>query len=139
MALFQKKEKTVMDHILKAQQGELDAEYMYYEMAKAVEAENPEVAENFRQVAKAERAHYNVCAKITGQTLTKPVPIKGMLVPFILKRNPKLALTLVANGEYDAASDYAPYVLEFPQIESVLKDEIRHGNNAKELIEKYYS
>lgn len=139
MALFQKKEKTIMDHILKAQQGELDAEYMYNEMAKAIEAENPEVAENFRKVAKSERAHYNVCAKITGQTLTKPVPVKTILVSNILKRNPKLALTLVANGEYDAASDYAPYILEYPQIESVLKDEIRHGNNAKELIEKYFS
>lgn len=48
------------------------------------------------------------------------------------------ALTLVANGEYDAASDYAPYILEYPQIESVLKDEIRHGDNAKELIAKYF-
>ncbi|MBQ1707394.1 MAG: hypothetical protein II033_06445 [Clostridia bacterium] len=48
------------------------------------------------------------------------------------------ALNLVANGEYDAASDYAPYILEYPQIESVLKDEIRHGDNAKELIAKYF-
>ncbi|MEE1293261.1 MAG: hypothetical protein UHI93_00005 [Acutalibacteraceae bacterium] len=48
------------------------------------------------------------------------------------------ALTLVANGEYDAASDYAPYILEYPQIESVLKDEIRHGDNAKQLIAKYF-
>ena len=45
---------------------------------------------------------------------------------------------LIANGEYDAASDYAPYILEYPQIESVLKDEIRHGDNAKELIAKYF-
>ncbi|MBO7682598.1 MAG: hypothetical protein J6T17_07615, partial [Clostridia bacterium] len=57
MALFQKKEKTAMDMILKAQQGELDAEYMYNEMAKVVEAKLPEVAENFRKVAKSERAH----------------------------------------------------------------------------------
>lgn len=80
-----------------------------------------------------------MCAKITGKTLTKPVPVKAILVSNILKKNPKLALTLVANGEYDAASDYAPFILEFPQIESVLKDEIRHGDNAKELIAKYYS
>ena len=138
MALFGKK-KTTMDHILAAQQGELDAEYMYNEMAKVVEKDNPEVAENLRKVARSERAHYNVCAKITGKTLTKPVPIKAILVSNILKKNPKLALTLVANGEYDAASDYAPFILEYPQIESVLKDEIRHGNNAKELIAKYYS
>lgn len=136
MALFKK--KTTMDHILAAQQGELDAEYMYEEMAKVVEKDYPEVAENFRKVAKAERAHYNVCAKITGKTLTKPVPVKAILVSRLLTRNPKLALTLVANGEYDAASDYAPYILEYPQIESVLKDEIRHGDNAKELIAKYF-
>lgn len=136
MELFKK--KTTMDHILAAQQGELDAEYMYNEMAKVVEKDYPEVAENFRKVAKSERAHYNVCAKITGKTLTKPVPVKAILVSNILKKNPKLALTLVANGEYDAASDYAPYILEYPQIESVLKDEIRHGDNAKELIAKYF-
>lgn len=136
MTLFKK--KTTMDHILAAQQGELDAEYMYNEMAKVVEKDYPEVAENFRKVAKSERAHYNVCAKITGKTLTKPVPVKAILVSNILKKNPKLALTLVANGEYDAASDYAPYILEYPQIESVLKDEIRHGDNAKELIAKYF-
>lgn len=136
MALLKK--KTTMDHILSAQQGELDAEYMYNEMAKVVEKDNPELAENFRKVARSERAHYNVCAKITGKTLTKPVPVKAILVSNILKKNPKLALTLVANGEYDAASEYAPFILEYPQIESVLKDEIRHGNNAKELIAKYF-
>ncbi len=64
MALFKK--KTIMDHILAAQQGELDAEYMYNEMAKVVEKDYPEVAENFRKVARSEHAHYNVCAKITG-------------------------------------------------------------------------
>lgn len=136
MALLKK--KTTMDHILAAQQGELDAEYMYYEMAKVVEQDYPEVAENLRKVAKSERAHYNICAKITGQTLTKPVPVKAILVSNILKKSPKVALTLVANGEYDAASDYAPFILEYPQIEPVLKDEIRHGDNAKELIAKYF-
>ena len=60
------KKKTIMDHILAAQQGELDAEYMYNEMAKVVEKDYPEVAENFRKVARSEHAHYNVCAKITG-------------------------------------------------------------------------
>lgn len=136
MALLKK--KTTLDHILSAQQGELDAEYMYNEMAKVVEKDNPELAENFRKVARSERAHYNVCAKITGKTLTKPVPVKAILLRNLIQKYPKVALSLVAQGEYDAASDYAPYILEYPQIESVLKDEIRHGNNAKELIAKYF-
>ena len=136
MALF--KTKTTMDHILTAQQGELDAEYMYEEMAKVVAAQHPELAEEFRKVAKSERGHYYVCKKITGQELTKPVPVKAIVVSNILKKRPKLALKLVSDGEYDAASEYAPYVLEYPQIEPVMKDEIRHGNKMKELSAKYF-
>ncbi len=41
-------------------------------------------------------------------------------------------------GELDAASDYAPFILEYPQIEPVLKDEIRHGDKMKELSAKYF-
>ena len=133
-----RKEKTTIDHILSAQQGELDAEYMYQEMARVVQDKYPELAEEFLKVAKSERGHYNVCAKITGKTLTKPVPVKAILVSNILKKAPKVALKLVSDGEYDAARDYAPYILEYPQIEPVLKDEIRHGNKMKELSAKYF-
>ena len=136
MALFKK--KTTLDHVLSAQQGELDAEYMYEEMAKVVEGQYPELAEEFRKVAKSERGHYYVCKKITGKELTKPVPVKAILVSNILKKAPKVAVKLVSDGEYDAASAYAPFILEYPSIEPVMKDEIRHGNKMKELSAKYF-
>ena len=56
----------------------------------------------------------------------------------ILKKAPKVALKLVSDGEYDAASAYAPFILEYPSIEPVMKDEIRHGNKMKELSAKYF-
>lgn len=136
MALFGK--KTSMDAVLKAQQGELDAEYMYEEMAKVVEAQYPELAEEFRKVAKSEKGHYYVCKKISGKELTKPVPVKGILVSNILKKAPKVALKLVSDGEYDAAAQYSRYVLEYPSIEPVMKDEVRHGDKMKELSAKYF-
>ena len=136
MALFGK--KTSMDAVLKAQQGELDAEYMYEEMAKVVEAQYPELAEEFRKVAKSEKGHYYVCKKISGKELTKPVPVKGILVSNILKKAPKVALKLVSDGEYDAAAQYSRYVLEYPTIEPVMKDEVRHGDKMKELSAKYF-
>ena len=136
MALFKK--KTTMDHVLSAQQGELDAEYMYQEMAKVVEGQYPDLAEEFRKVAKSERGHYYVCKKITGKEPTKPVPVKAILVSNILKKAPKVALKLVSDGEYDAASAYAPFILEYPSIEPVMKDEIRHGDKMKELSAKYF-
>lgn len=48
MALFKK--KTIMDHILSAQQGELDAEYMYNEMAKVVEKDEIRHGDNAKQL-----------------------------------------------------------------------------------------
>ena len=136
MALFGK--KTSMDAVLKAQQGEIDAEYMYQEMAKVVEAQYPELAEEFLKVAKSERGHYYVCKKISGQELTKPVPVKAILVSNILKKAPKVALKLVSDGEYDAAAQYSRYILEYPTIEPVMKDEVRHGDKMKELSAKYF-
>ena len=41
---------------------------------------------------------------------------------------------LIIKGEYKAADDYAPVAEKFPEIESVKKDEKRHGDIVASLL-----
>ena len=117
---------------LYAQQGELDAVAMYLALAKTVK--DPKEAETFKRLASEEGRHASVFHALTGETL-KPKNTKAIAVPMMLKLcGKKFTYTIIANQEYAAAKKYEPVVKDFPQVQSVLEDEIRHGDTVKGLI-----
>ena len=117
---------------LYSQQGELDAVVMYLALAEKVK--NPKEAETFKRLASEEGRHASVFHALTGETL-KPNKAKAIAVPMMLKLcGKKFTYTIIANQEYAAAKKYEPVVKDFPQVQSVLEDEIRHGNTVKGLI-----
>ncbi len=120
----------------KAQQGELDAVAMYKALAEV--AKDPITAELFRKTAAEEGHHANVCKQYTNDASLKPNPLKAKLLSRIYKVCPPAALLMLARGEYKAAKDYAPCLLEYPAIEEVLKDEIRHGDRMKHLMNVWF-
>lgn len=129
--------KPLFDKIVGAQQGELDAVLLYETLADVVRSSNEELAKTFEHVAKQENSHAKVCQKITGKTDMKANPLKANFLSLTYKVSPFAAFKMLSIGEYKAAKDYAPVVLDYPTIEPVMKDEIRHGKIMDECIKKY--
>lgn len=118
---------------LYAQQGEVDAVLMYNELAKVVK--DPKDAETFKQLAAEEGRHASVFHELTGEVV-QPKKTKATFVPLMYKCvGKKILYPIIANEEYKAADKYKPVVEEFPQVESVMNDEIRHGDLVKGLLE----
>ena len=118
--------------LLKSQQGELDAVLMYQALAEV--AKDTKDADTFRKLAAEEGHHAAVFHGLTNENL-KPKKTLAILMPILYKIIGKKRLyPLIAKGEYAAAENYAPVVEKFPVIESVRKDETRHGDTVAGLL-----
>ncbi len=129
--------KPLDQKIVGAQQGELDAVLLYETLADLARKDNEELARTFEHVARQENSHAKVCQKITGRTDMKASPLKANFLSLTYKLSPFAAFKMLAIGEYKAAKDYAPVILDYPSIEPVMKDEIRHGQIMDDCIQKY--
>lgn len=118
--------------LLKSQQGELDAVLMYQALAEVVK--DTKDADTFRKLAAEEGHHAAVFHGLTNENL-KPKKTLAILMPILYKIIGKKRLyPLIAKGEYVAAENYAPVAEKFPVIESVRKDETRHGDTVASLL-----
>ncbi len=115
-----------------AQQGEVDAAYMYEKLAEAVD--DPEEKKAFERLAGDEARHADVFFRYTGQTL-KPNPTKAILIPAMYKTIGKEKLyPIIAKAEYDAAEKYKNIIADFPEVEEVMNDEVHHGDAVMGLL-----
>lgn len=120
--------------LLASQQGEADAVFMYKRLAKVVTDEKDREA--FLRLAGDEARHESVFAPYTGKEV-KPNPTKGILIPFLYKTIGKEKVyPLIAKGEYDAADKYIDVVKDFPEVETVMNDEVHHGDAVLGLLKK---
>ena len=120
--------------LLRSQQGEIDAVGMYQALADAV-GRQPD-ADTFRRLAAEEGRHGSIFKSYTGEPL-KPKRFKAVLLPALYRLLGRERLyPLIARGEYSAAKGYAHLVPDFPEVESVLNDENRHGDTVMELLEQ---
>lgn len=118
--------------LLKSQQGELDAVLMYQALAEVVK--DTKDADTFRKLAAEEGRHAAVFHGLTNENL-KPKKTLAILMPILYKIIGKKRLyPLIAKGEYAAAENYAPVAEKFSVIESVRKDETRHGDTVAGLL-----
>ncbi|WP_054739184.1 ferritin family protein [Cellulosilyticum ruminicola] len=121
--------------LLKSQQGELDAVIMYQLLTKKMK--NPKFAAVLNQLAAEEGRHAAVFRSLTGENLS-PKNTKGKVIALLQKIvGWKLLFRIMAKGEYGAAKTYAPMIKDFPEIESVLKDENRHGDILMDLSDSF--
>ena len=119
--------------ILKAaQQGEVDAAYMYEKLAEVVT--DTADKEAFERLAGDETRHANVFFQYTGQTL-KPNPTKAVIIPAMYKTVGKEKLyPVIAKAEYEAAEKYKNIIADFPEVEEVMNDEVHHGDAVMGLL-----
>lgn len=124
--------KKQMAECLTAQQGEIDAVYMYEKLAKRVKDEADKKA--FTRLAGDEARHAEVFKKYTNKEL-KPKITNGIVVPLLYSILGKKKLyPVIAKAEYDAADKYKHLIAEFPEVEAVMYDEVHHGDAVTGLL-----
>ena len=120
------------DELLFAQQGELDAVLMYNKLAEKVKDAND--AATFKQLAAEEGRHASVFHAYTKKVL-QPKKTKAVFVPLMYSIvGRKVLYPIIAKQEYAAGEKYKKLVGIFPDVESVLNDEIRHGDTVNALL-----
>jgi len=121
-----------MQALISAQQGEDDAVYMYQKLAEVVRDEADRDA--FLRLAGDEQRHSDVCKAYTGMTL-KPNPTKAIVVPMMYRvLGKKKTYGIIAKAEYEAAEKYKHIVGIFPELETVMSDEVHHGDAVLGLL-----
>ena len=124
--------KKQLEECLTAQQGELDAVYLYEKLAGKVKDEADKRA--FTRLAGDEARHADVFRKYTNQDL-KPKIAKGVLVPLMYQvLGKKKAYPIIAKAEYAAADKYRHLLSDFPEVEDVMNDEVHHGDAVMGLL-----
>ena len=124
--------KKQMDACLTAQQGEMDAVYMYEKLAKKVRNEEDKKA--FIRLAGDEARHADVFRKYTNRDL-KPKIAKGVFVPLLYRvLGKEKVYPIIAKREYGAAAKYKHLVADFPEVETVMNDEVYHGDAVMGLL-----
>ncbi len=123
-------DKVVSDEILeeldKYQQGELDAVIMYLMLADRMDSKEDDAA--MRRLAADELRHAKIFRSITG-VKKKPDRTQGDMICGMYRLMGRERLfRLMAKGEYSAGKGYAPLTAIFPRLESVRKDEQKHGD-----------
>lgn len=121
-----------MQALITAQQGEEDAVYMYEQLANVVK--DAADREAFMRLAGDEARHAEVFKKYTNRTI-KPNPAKGIFVPLMYRvLGKKKVYPIIAKGEYDAAEKYKHIINDFPEVETVMNDEVHHGDAVMGLL-----
>ena len=129
---FESKVALHRKELLRSQQGELNAALMYQRLAKVVKTDKER--NTFLQLAKEEGHHASVFHAYTKEAL-KPKKLMAVVMPIMYRLLGKKRLyPLIAKGEYDAASGYEHLVSDYPEVESVKNDEMRHGDMVASLL-----
>lgn len=124
--------KPQMKILKTAQQGEVDAAFMYERLAVTVKDEKDKAA--FERLAADETRHAAVFAKYTRMTL-KANPTKAIAVPAMYKAIGKEKVyPIIAKAEYEAADKYKNIIADFPEVETVMNDETHHGDAVLMLL-----
>lgn len=132
MLMYKTLTKKQLDECLTAQQGEMDAVYMYEKLAKRVKDEEDRKA--FTRLAGDEARHADVFRKYTNKEL-KPKIAKGVFVPLMYQvLGKKKVYPMIAKREYAAADKYKHIIADFPEVETVMNDEVRHGDAVMGLL-----
>ncbi len=117
--------------LIKSQQGELDGVETYLMLADTVH--NPSDRKAFKILAADEGRHAAVIKKYTG-TVLKPGKLQARAVTILYHiLGKKILYPLMARFEYDAIPKYRALERDFPELESVINDEKRHGDTLHEL------
>jgi len=127
-------DKELNKRIVAAQRNEITEYFIYKKIAETVR--NPAHAEVLEKLAGEERGHYDLLKSITG-TEVKPDKLKIFLYALAAKiLGLNFALKLLESGEDLAQKTYEQIKVNWPQAESVLRDEKAHEFALINLIDE---
>ncbi len=125
--------KEQKDKLVRSQQGELNAVLIYQRLAKITKHKNGE--EVFSEIAADEGKHAAILKSYTNEIL-KPKGTKAKLVGFLYKLlGHNFVIGLLEKGELKSIDNYKPLKDEFPKIQQIIEDELRHAEMAKSLLQ----
>ena len=120
------------ERLVKSQQGELNAVLIYQRLAKISKHEKGK--EIFLQIAADEGKHAAILKSYTNEVL-KPKGSKAKLVGFLYKlMGHNFVIGLLEKGELKSIDNYEPLKADFPKIQQIIDDELRHAEMAKSLL-----
>ena len=112
--------------LIQFQQGELDAVVLYQQLAKVMK--DSESTSLFLQIAADEGGHAAIIRKITQAKLT-PSHSKARLVVFLYRLvGLKRLLKILSNGERKASVTYQPFIKEYPTLQQIANEELKHAD-----------
>lgn len=120
------------EKLVKSQQGELNAVLIYQRLAKLTK--NEKAKEIFLEIASDEGKHAAILKSYTN-TVLKPKGTKAKLVGFLYKlMGHNFVIGLLQKGELASIDNYNPLKNDFPKIQQIIDDELRHAKMAKSLL-----
>lgn len=120
------------EKLVKSQQGELNAVLIYQRLAKLTKDEKGK--EIFLEIASDEGKHAAILKSYTN-TVLKPKGTKAKLVGFLYKlMGHNFVMGLLQKGELASIDNYNPLKNDFPKIQQIIDDELRHAKMAKSLL-----
>ncbi len=120
------------EKLVKSQQGELNAVLIYQRLAKLTKDEKDK--EIFLEIASDEGKHAAILKSYTN-TVLKPKETKAKLVGFLYKLlGHNFVIGLLEKGELASIDNYNPLKNDFPKIQQIIDDELRHAKMAKSLL-----
>ncbi len=118
--------------LLKSQQGELNAILIYQRLAKITK--HPKGNEVFSAIASDEGRHAAMLKSYTNKVL-KPKAGKSILVGLLYRLlGHNFVIGLLEKGEMKSIESYMPLKDDFPKIQQIMDDELRHAEMAKSLM-----
>ena len=124
---MENKQKT---QLIKSQQGELDAVILYRKLANIIK--NEEYKEKFSKVAADEGKHASILKEYTNEIL-KPKSLKANIVAMIYRvLGAKYTMDILTTRELNSVGPYSKLVKDFPRIQEIIDDELRHAKIAEE-------
>lgn len=120
------------EKLVKSQQGELNAVLIYQRLAKITKDKKGK--EIFLEIASDEGKHAAILKSYTN-TVLKPKETKAKLVSFLYKLiGHNFVIGLLEKGELASIDNYNPLKENFPEIQQIIDDELRHAEMAKSLL-----
>ncbi len=126
-------DKDTEKKIITAQKTEITEHYIYDRLSKSIKGErNREI---LQQISKDELKHHNLCNYYTCIEV-KPNRFKIWLY-YVISRifGITFGLKLMERGEDRAHAAYQQLAKTIPQVENVVRDEERHGNELIDMID----
>lgn len=117
--------QSIEKQLLQSQQGELDAVLLYRQLSLLVKTDS--LKSQLLSVAADEGHHAAILKEYTGKILT-PKTTKAKLITTLYKiLGQRITFTLMSKGEQNAVLPYERLLKQYPNIQQIIQDEIRHA------------